>query len=509
MSRREPTTNAELMSREGVPPLPVSAPAMPFQDAARLSLGDTQLRFNMGKATTTIRAKRYKVVDEMPDWQNLREAGRAIKDRTLRHLDKYLIQLEESVTRVGGKVHWAADAEDANRIVAGIVKSHGAKEVVKIKSLTTDEIGLNEALAHQGIKAYETDLAELIIQLADERSSHILVPAIHKSRAEIREIFRRTLENTEHLGDEPKELAAAARAHLRRKFLTVPVAVSGVNFGVADTGTICIVESEGNGRMCLTLPKVLVSVMGIEKLVPTWRDLEVFLQLLPRSSTAERMNPYTSFWTGIAPPGDGPDEFHLILLDDGRSKVLADRNGRQALHCIRCSACLNICPVYERTGGHAYNSVYPGPIGAILTPQLVGVENAGSLPYASSLCGACYEVCPVKINIPEVLLHLRGEVVRHKQATLAGKLSGENIAMQTVARVFASPRRYEAAQKAGRLGQKLMVKGGVIERLPGQLGGWTAVRDVYPIAPQTFREWWKQREKVSNTKTVPRQEARP
>ncbi|WP_165072318.1 LutB/LldF family L-lactate oxidation iron-sulfur protein [Paludisphaera rhizosphaerae] len=497
------------MSREGVPPLPVSAPAMPFQDAARLSLGDTQLRFNMGKATTTIRAKRYKVVDEMPDWQNLREAGRAIKDRTLRHLDKYLIQLEESVTRVGGKVHWAADAEDANRIVAGIVKSHGAKEVVKIKSLTTDEIGLNEALAHQGIKAYETDLAELIIQLADERSSHILVPAIHKSRAEIREIFRRTLENTEHLGDEPKELAAAARAHLRRKFLTVPVAVSGVNFGVADTGTICIVESEGNGRMCLTLPKVLVSVMGIEKLVPTWRDLEVFLQLLPRSSTAERMNPYTSFWTGIAPPGDGPDEFHLILLDDGRSKVLADRNGRQALHCIRCSACLNICPVYERTGGHAYNSVYPGPIGAILTPQLVGVENAGSLPYASSLCGACYEVCPVKINIPEVLLHLRGEVVRHKQATLAGKLSGENIAMQTVARVFASPRRYEAAQKAGRLGQKLMVKGGVIERLPGQLGGWTAVRDVYPIAPQTFREWWKQREKVSNTKTVPRQEARP
>jgi len=509
MTRREPTTNAELMSREGVPPLPVSAPAMPFQDAARLSLGDTQLRFNMGKATTTIRAKRYKVVDEMPDWQNLREAGRAIKDRTLRHLDKYLLQLEESVTRVGGKVHWAADAEDANRIVADIVKSHGANEVVKIKSLTTDEIGLNEALAHQGIKAYETDLAELIIQLADERSSHILVPAIHKSRAEIREIFRRTLENTENLSDEPRELAAAARAHLRRKFLTVPVAVSGVNFGVADTGTVCIVESEGNGRMCLTLPKVLISVMGIEKLVPSWRDLEVFLQLLPRSSTAERMNPYTSFWTGIAPPGDGPDEFHLILLDDGRSKVLADRHGRQALQCIRCSACLNICPVYERTGGHAYNSVYPGPIGAILTPQLVGVENAGSLPYASSLCGACYEVCPVKINIPEVLLHLRGEVVRHKQATLTGRLSAENVAMQTVARVFASPRRYEAAQKAGRLGQKLMVKGGVIERLPGQLGGWTAVRDVYPIAPQTFREWWKQREKVAKTKPAPRQEPRP
>ena len=209
-------------------------------------------------------------------------------------------------------------------------------------------------------------------------------------------------------------LAGAARTHLRRKFLSAPVAVSGANFGVAETGTVCVVESEGNGRMCLTLPKVLISVMGMEKVIPTWQDFEVYLQTLPRSSTAERMNPYTSFWTGVS-PGDGPQEFHLVLLDNGRTKVLADRVGRQALNCIRCSACLNICPVYERTGGHAYNSVYPGPIGAILTPMLAGVENAGSLPYASSLCGACYDVCPVKINIPEVLVHLRGEVVRQKQ----------------------------------------------------------------------------------------------
>ena len=509
MARHEPATNAELMSREVVPPLPVDRPAMPFQDAAKLSLADAQLRFNMGKATTTIRAKRYRVVDEMPDWEALREAGRAMKDRTLRHLDKYLIQLEEAVTRVGGKVHWAADAEEANRIVAGLIKAQGAREVVKIKSLTTDEIGLNEALAREGIAAHETDLAELIIQLADERSSHILVPAIHKSRAEIREIFRRRLENTEGLTDDPKALAAAARAHLRKKFLTVPVAVSGANFGVAETGSICIVESEGNGRMCLTLPKVLISVMGIEKLVPTWRDLEVFLQLLPRSSTAERMNPYTSFWTGIAPPGDGPDEFHLVLLDDGRTKVLGDHVGRQALQCIRCSACLNICPVYERTGGHAYNSVYPGPIGAILTPQLVGVENAGSLPYASSLCGACYEVCPVKINIPEVLVHLRGEVVRHKQQTLLGRLAPENLAMQAMSKVFTSPRRFAALQKMGRQGQKLLVRRGVIERLPGYLGGWTAVRDVFPIAPQTFREWLKQRERTVRPKQPPREETRP
>jgi L-lactate dehydrogenase complex protein LldF len=246
--------------------------------------------------------------------------------------------------------------------------------------------------------------------------------------------------------------------------------------------------------MCLTLPQVLISVMGIEKVVPTWRDLEVFLQLLPRSSTAERMNPYTSFWTGVA-PDDGPREFHLVLLDNGRTKVLADPVGRQTLQCIRCSACLNICPVYERTGGHAYNSVYPGPIGAILTPQLVGVENAGSLPYASSLCGACYDVCPVKINIPAVLLHLRGKVVRHKQEhrVLPG---AEELAMKTLAKIFASPSKFEQMQRLGRFGQRLFMRGGVVSSLPGALGGWTAARDLFPIAKQTFREWWRRREET-------------
>ncbi len=275
------------------------------------------------------------------------------------------------------------------------------------------------------------------------------MPAIHKNRAEIRALFRRRLEHTEELTDEPKVLAAAARAHLRQKFLSAPVAISGANFGVAETGTICIVESEGNGRMCLTLPRVLISVMGIEKVVPTWQDMEVFLQLLPRSSTAERMNPYTSFWTGVA-RGDGPQEFHLVLLDNGRTKVLADPAARQTLQCIRCSACLNICPVYERTGGHAYNSVYPGPIGAILTPQLAGVENAGSLPFASTLCGACYDVCPVKINIPEVLLHLRGEVVRQKQQNRI--LPGiEAVAMKLLAGVFANPKTFAQCRSSAAL----------------------------------------------------------
>ena len=322
------------------------------------------------------------------------------------------------------------------------------------------------------------------------------MPAIHKNRSEIREIFMRTL-GVRELSDQPKDLAAVARTHLRRKFLSTPVAISGANFAVAETGTVCIVESEGNGRMCLTLPKVLISVMGIEKIIPTFQDFEVFLQLLPRSSTGERMNPYTSLWTGVT-PGDGPQEFHLVLLDNGRTDVLADEIGRQTLNCIRCSACLNICPVYERTGGHAYGSVYPGPIGAILTPQLVGVEHAQSLPYASSLCGACYDVCPVKINIPEVLIHLRGEVVRQKQdeGGLRAALDPENIAFKTLAKVFASRVAYEQAQKVGKVGQWPLAEDGFITWLPGLLSGWTAMRDMPAMPQQTFRQWWEEREKA-------------
>src|SRR5262245_51409658 len=377
----------------------------PFPVAARAALADTQLRRNLGKATRTIRAKRAAVVAELPDWEELRAAGQAIKQHTLAHLDHYLEQLESRVREHGGTVHWARDANEANCIVTGLVRATGADEVVKVKSIVTDEIGLNEALAGAGITATETDLAELIVQLGHDKPSHILVPAIHRNRSEIREIFLREMADVEaDLTDEPRRLAMAARAHLRRKFLTAKVAVSGANFAVAETGTVGVVESEGNGRMCLTLPQTLITVMGIEKLVPAWSDLEVFLQLLPRSSTGERMNPYTSTWTGVT-PGDGPQEFHLVLLDNGRTAVLSDPVGRSALHCIRCSACLNVCPVYERTGGHAYGSVYPGPIGAVLTPQLTGA--ASSLPYASSLCGACFDACPVRIDIPSLLVHLR------------------------------------------------------------------------------------------------------
>jgi L-lactate dehydrogenase complex protein LldF len=450
-----------------------------FPAAAHETLANAQLRRNLGKATATIRAKRLRAVGELPDWEALRDAGAAIKARAMATLPEQLERLEASVQRAGGVVHWARDGAEANAIVARIALSHGAREVVKVKSIATDEIGLNDALAAQGISAIETDLAELILQLSNDKTSHILVPAIHRNRMEIKALFERTITD-EELGTEASAIAEAARRHLRAKFLSVPVAVSGANFGIAETGTVAVVESEGNGRMCTTLPKVLVTVMGIEKVLPEWRDLEVFLQLLPRSATAERMNPYTSLWTGVR-PGDGPEEFHLVLLDGGRTDVLADELGRQALHCIRCSACLNVCPVYSRVGGQAYESVYPGPIGAVLSPQLFGLDEHPTLPWASSLCGACYDACPVKIEIPSLLVHLRGRVIREQKS----RFSAEALAMKTVAAVFRSQERYERAQKLARLGRGPIAK--------AALPGWTAMRELPDPPKQTFREWWRER----------------
>jgi L-lactate dehydrogenase complex protein LldF len=461
----------------------------PFPVAARRALGNSQLRRNLAKATTTIRAKRARVVGELPDWEQLREAGRSIKAQTLAQLDEYLEQLEREVTARGGTVHWARDAVEANQIVTALVRATGATEVVKVKSIATDEIGLNDALADAGIAAIETDLAELIVQLGHDRPSHILVPAIHRNRAEIRDIFLTEMDDVDPgLTDVPAALAEAARLHLRRKFLSAKVGISGANFAVAETGTLCVVESEGNGRMCLTLPQTLITVMGIEKVIPSWADLGVFLQLLPRSATGERMNPYTSMWTGVT-AGDGPQQVHLVLLDNGRTAALADEVGRPALACIRCSACLNVCPVYERVGGHAYGSVYPGPIGAILSPMLTGVEDNASLPYASSLCGACYDVCPVKIDIPSILVHLRA---RHVEEARAGSRvpTPEALTMAAASWVMASPARFAAAQRSGRLG-RLLGRGGVIRRLPPPLSGWSQARDM-PVPPkETFRQWWR------------------
>lgn len=480
---------------------PPVSPAFP--QAAKPLLRDTELRANVRRATDTIQAKRRRLVDEKKDWQELRESARQIRAHVLEHLHIYLEEFEQNFTRAGGHMHWARNEQEAQQIVIAIARQAGADEVIKIKSMTTEEIHLNSALEAADIHAYETDLAELIIQLGHDRPSHIVVPALHRNRAQIREIFRREM-HLPDLGESPADLAEAARKFLRDKFLRVRTAVSGANFLIAETGGICIVESEGNGRMCLTLPETLISVVGIEKVIPRFRDLEVFLQVLARSATGERMNPYTSIWSGVT-PSDGPRNMHVVLLDNVRTSVLADSEGRQTLQCIRCAACQNACPVYRQTGGHAYGSVYAGPIGAILTPQLMKMHHGQSLPYASSLCGACYEVCPVKINIPEVLIHLRNKVVQQNNW-----YAPEALAMKAMAALFRSERRFRAAQRLARMAQRPLARKDLpivgqnhspesnsgpswVKWLPGVLGGWTASRDLRAIPRESFREWWESR----------------
>ena len=482
-----------------------AAPSFPI--AAKQLMQNDQLRRNVRNATGIIRGKRARVVGETPDWEQLRDAGKAIKDHTLRHLGEYLTRFEDACTRAGGIVHWANDADEANAIAISIVRSHTPEsqraEVIKVKSMTTDEIGMNKALVAAGITPYETDLADLIVQLGEDKPSHIVVPALHRNRMEIRELFMRTMGLSE-LGARPEDIAGAARVFLREKFLRVPVAISGANFAVAENGAICVVESEGNGRMCVSLPRVLISVVGIEKIIPTFQDLEVFLQLLSRSATGERMNPYNSLWTGVA-PGDGPRAFHVILLDNGRTRVLADSVSRETLDCIRCGACLNACPVYRQTGGHAYGSIYAGPIGAILSPQLQSMEHSRSLPYASSLCGACYEVCPVKIDIPEILIHLRNKLVEGDDQSAshngdANETTGfaERAGMKVAAWALADSARLSTAHAFARIAQMPFTHNGTIHSLPGLFGEWTSTRDMPAIPPESFRQWWSNRKRINH-----------
>jgi len=374
-------------------------------------------------------------------------------------------------------VHWARDATEACDIIGEIAEQRGARTVVKSKSMASEEIHLNAALARRGIEPVETDLGEYIVQLAGETPSHIVVPAIHKTKAQIAALF------ADKLGIAPSDdvatLTAAARAALRRRFAEADLGISGVNFAVAETGTILILENEGNARLTTSLPRTHVALMGIEKVIPRFADLDVFLQLLPRSGTGQVLTAYQSLLTGTkrTPEDEGPEELHIVVLDNGRSRMLASAVTRQSLACIRCGACLNACPVYRQIGGHAYGSVYPGPIGAVLSPQLFGLARSAALPYASSLCGACRDVCPVKIDIPALLLHLRAQVVARR---VGEPRVLERLAFWIYAAVMVRPRLFEWVMHAVRQ-----------LRIMPPLGAWIKWRDLRPLAPHSFREQWR------------------
>jgi len=474
-----------------------------FDANARAALTNSQLRGALKNATSLFGKRRLAAARSVSNWEDLRSQARHIKDETLLHLDKYLEQFTAQAEAAGAQIHWARDAAEANNIVKDLAQKRQARLVVKSKSMTTEEIHLNDALEAVGVEALETDLGEYIIQLAGETPSHIIAPAIHKTRFQIADLF------VEKLGIAPTDdivmLTATARRVLRQKFAVADIGISGVNFAVAETGTILILENEGNIRLTTSLPKTHIAVMGIEKVIPRFSDLEVFLKLLPRSGTGQHLTSYQSLITGTKRTADreGPEELHIILLDNGRSKMLANPTTRQSLACIRCGACLNACPVYQQIGGHAYGSVYPGPIGAVITPQLIGLKKTSQLPYASSLCGACREVCPVKIDIPELLLYLRAEIterpeVRDQRSETVKQKPGERLAFKVWAGIMTRPRLYEFSAGFGRLLQGFITRGGRIGKVGGLIGrmapplaAWTSARDLRPIEAKSFRQQWR------------------
>ena len=448
----------------------------PFEADAQAALADDTLRGALRLVTDKFRDKRQAAVDAVPAWEDLRERARAIKAETLMRLDHYLEQFTTRAEAAGVRVHWARDEGEACALVGQLARDLGAKRLVKAKSMTTEEIELNEALERDGCEPVETDLGEWIVQLAGEKPSHIIAPAIHKTRGQVADLFVEKLEVERT--DDVDALTDIARRVLRRHFAEADLGVSGANFAIAETGSILVLENEGNIRMTTSLPRVHLAVVGIEKLIPRLSDLEVFLRLLPRSGTGQQLTSYQSILTGPNAGGEGPEEVHVLLLDNGRSAMLAERVTRQSLACIRCGACLNVCPVYQQIGGHAYGSVYPGPIGAVISPQLAGLDRAGTLPFASSLCGACRDVCPVKIDIPELLLHLRAE---RNGGPAAPAL--ERGGFRLWSWMMRKPWRYRAAARLARL-------------FPwawrGRAGAWTAARDLRPLARRPFRELWKE-----------------
>ncbi len=484
-----------------------------FIPASRLSIKDPVLRRALVKVGTGFDGSRRDAIQEVSPqrWEEWREEARRIKTHTLDHLDYYLDLLERNVAKAGGQVHFATDAAQANAIVAEIARSRGVKIATKSKSMVSEELSLNPVLESLGVEVFETDLGEYIIQLAEETPSHLVAPALHKTKEQVAQLFN------EKLGlpytDDITGLAKAARQVLRQKFLQADMGLSGANFLVAETGTLVIITNEGNGRLCTSAPRIHVGITGMEKVIPSLQDLAVFLRLLPRSATGQRISSYVSMVTGPrrSDDEDGPEEFHLVLVDNGRSNMLADPQLREALYCIRCGACLNICPVYKKVGGHAYGWVYPGPIGAIVSPSLVGLKRAQDLPQASSLCGACREACPVKINIPRMLLHLRHELAESADPQVKASSEGAGLLARGYGWIMRHPAWLRLAHRTARTLQRPLLmlpfspitgssaessgatspKRGIGKASLPLLSRWTRSKDLPLLPPRTFHEIWK------------------
>jgi L-lactate dehydrogenase complex protein LldF len=461
-----------------------------FHERVTSALHDTSLQTALDRATQRFIGNRMSAIGALSDAGGLRIQARAIRANALAQLPDLLERLVANVEARGGHVCWASDGEAARKYIADLARSRGVKTIVKSKSMASEEIHLNQGLEEHGFQVVETDLGEYIIQLAGETPSHIIAPSIHKTREQVSDLFH------QHLGvpktDDIPTMTRIARSALRQRFLQAEMGISGVNFGVAETGSIAIVENEGNARLTTSVPRIHVAIMGIERVVERFADLGVMLQVLARSATGQKLSVYTSIITGPARPGeaDGPEEFHLVLLDNGRSKILGGPYA-ESLLCIRCGACLNACPVYQAIGGHAYGGVYSGPIGAVLTPLLQpDLPEVHMLPQASSLCGACQEVCPVGIAIPDMLLRLRADAVK------AGKGDPiEKAAIQGYALTMKTPSLYRAAGNAARLASRLIGRKGRIRRLPPPLHLWTSKRDFPAPTQQRFSEWWEERQR--------------
>ena len=462
-----------------------------FKQAASTTMRNERVQDNLTGLYNGFHQARIAAADATPNWEEMRTRARAIKAHTIDNLDHYLELVETSVSAAGGKVFFATDAAAATQYVIDLARAKDVQVVIKSKSMVSEELDLNRHFVEASIEPVETDLGEFIIQLAEETPYHIIAPAIHKTKEQVSTLFEEKLNTPPH--DDARDLAGEARTQLREKFVRADMGITGANFVVAETGTLVLVTNEGNGRMCTSMPRIHVAITGMEKVIPSMEDLGTFLRLLIRSATGQRISSYVTAVTGprAADDEDGPDEFHLVIVDNGRSRLLADPELRESLYCIRCGACLNACPVYRKVGGHAYGWVYPGPIGAVISPMLTGLSEAKDLPYASTLCGACREACPVQINLPRMLLYLRKELVEGETYPQEKNISAiEKLTMKGWRLTVANGFTLGLANKLARLVPRPLMRSRLLSWLT-PLSGWTRYRTLPVISSRPFRARWR------------------